>query len=59
LEKARERFPGGLRANTFQKNGPARAFFEKQGFMVVKEGLSPPPENEPDFEYAWIPVPVS
>jgi GNAT superfamily N-acetyltransferase len=55
LAKARERFPDGLRAYTFQKNSPARAFFEKHGFEIVRAGLSPPPENEPDLEYAWRP----
>jgi GNAT superfamily N-acetyltransferase len=53
LEKARERSPDHLRAYTFQKNAPARAFFEKHGFEIVRAGLSPPPENEPDLEYAW------
>lgn len=53
LAKARERFPDGLRAYTFQKNSPARAFFEKHGFEIVRTGLSPPPENEPDLEYVW------
>jgi GNAT superfamily N-acetyltransferase len=53
LAKAKERFPDGLRAYTFQKNSPARAFFEKHGFEIVRAGLSPPPENEPDLEYVW------
>jgi ribosomal protein S18 acetylase RimI-like enzyme len=55
LEKARERSPDQLRAYTFQKNGPARAFFEKHGFEIVRSGISPPPENEPDLEYLWRP----
>ena len=55
LAKARERYPDGLRAYTFQKNSPARSFFEKHGFEVVRAGLSPPPENEPDLEYVWRP----
>ena len=55
LRKARERSPAGLRAYTFQKNNAARAFFEKHGFRVVRAGVSPPPENEPDLEYAWRP----
>ena len=53
LAKARERFPDSLRAYTFQKNSPARAFFEKHGFEIVRAGLSPPPENEPDLEFVW------
>ena len=55
LAMAKERFPEGLRAYTFQKNGPARTFFEKHGFEIVRAGLSPPPENEPDLEYVWGP----
>jgi GNAT superfamily N-acetyltransferase len=53
LAKARELSPSGLRAYTFQKNQAARAFFEVHGFRVVSTGRSPPPENEPDLEYAW------
>ncbi len=56
LAKARERSPDQLRAYTFQKNGPARAFFEQHGFELVRSGISPPPENEPDFEYLWRPA---
>jgi putative acetyltransferase len=53
LNKARECSSDYLRAYTFQKNGPARAFFEKHGFEIVRAGISPPPENEPDLEYLW------
>lgn len=42
---------------TFQKNSPARAFYEKQGFTAVQFGTSPPPENEPDVQYEWLPNP--
>ena len=55
LAKARECSPDQLRAYTFQKNVPARSFFEKQGFEIVRSGISPPPENEPDLEYLWRP----
>ena len=55
LEKAKERSPDQLRAYTFQKNEPARAFYGKHGFGIVRTGLSPPPENEPDLEYLWRP----
>lgn len=55
LAKARERSPDQLRAYTFQKNSAARRFFEKHGFQIVRAGISPPPENEPDLEYAWWP----
>jgi len=56
LAKARERSPDQLRAYTFQKNGPARAFYEKHGFQIIRSGISPPPENEPDLEYMWRPA---
>lgn len=57
LEEAKERSPDQLRAYTFQKNAPAQAFFEKHGFEIVRSGISPPPENEPDYEYMWQPAP--
>ena len=56
LIKARELSPSRLRAFTFQKNSAARSLFEKRGFKAVRAGFSPPPENEPDFEYAWLPA---
>lgn len=43
--------PGRLRLFTFQRNGIARAFYEKHGFSPVSFGVSPPPESEPDVEY--------
>ena len=55
VEKAKELSPDGLRAYTFQKNIAARSFFGRQGFKVVRSGVSPPPENEPDLEYMWKP----
>lgn len=55
LTVAREQRPAGLRAYTFQKNIAGRSFFEKHGFEIVRAGLSPAPENEPDFEYVWSP----
>jgi len=55
LVKARERSPDQLRAYSFQKNSSARAFYEKHGFRIVRSGISPPPENEPDYEYLWRP----
>jgi hypothetical protein len=47
--------PGGLRLFTFQRNVPARSFYEKYGFRAVRFGVSPAPENEPDVEYRWEP----
>ena len=55
LGKARQISPKTLRAYTFRKNVAARAFFEKEGFVMVAEGVSPPPENEPDLLYSWRP----
>lgn len=55
LEKAKELSPDHLQAFTFQKNTKARSFFEKHGFHAVRFFVSPPPENEPDIEYAWKP----
>jgi ribosomal protein S18 acetylase RimI-like enzyme len=55
LEVAKELSPDYLQAFTFQKNVKARAFFEKHGFHAVRFFVSPPPENEPDVEYAWTP----
>ena len=53
LEKARERSPAEIRLFTFQRNAPARAFYEKHGFVAVAFGISPAPELEPDVEYRW------
>jgi ribosomal protein S18 acetylase RimI-like enzyme len=55
LQKAREHSPQRLRLHTFQKNAPARAFYEKHGFKAVRFGYSAAPENEPDVEYQWHP----
>jgi GNAT superfamily N-acetyltransferase len=38
---------------TFQSNANGRAFYEKNGFVAVKFGVSPAPESEPDVEYHW------
>lgn len=56
LAAARERSPNELRLFTFQRNQAARAFYERHGFVVQRLGVSPPPENEPDVEYAWLPA---
>ncbi len=53
LQRARERSPTELRLFTFQRNAPARAFYEKHGFVAVAFGVSPAPELEPDVEYRW------
>ncbi|HZI84306.1 MAG TPA: GNAT family N-acetyltransferase [Casimicrobiaceae bacterium] len=51
LRRARELSPQELRLSTFQRNLPARAFYEHHRFVAF--GSSPPPENEPDVEYRW------
>lgn len=38
---------------TLQINVGARAFYEKNGFVAEKFGVSPAPESEPDVEYHW------
>lgn len=53
LNFAREQSPEHLWLYTLQVNVNARAFYEKNGFVAEKFGISPPPENEPDVEYHW------
>ncbi len=53
LNFARERFPEHIWLYTSQVNVNARAFYEKNGFIAEKFGISPPPESEPDIEYHW------
>jgi putative acetyltransferase len=55
LAHAKALSPGGLELHTHQRNGKARAFYEKHGFAAVRFGVSPPPESEPDIEYWWRP----
>ena len=51
---ARAHSPAELRAYTFQRNLPARAFYERHGFVAIAFGVSPAPENEPDVLYRWL-----
>jgi len=53
LNLARERSPEHVWLYTLQVNASARAFYEKNGFVAEKFGISPPPESEPDVEYHW------
>ena len=55
LAKAIELSPAGIELHTHQKNGKARAFYEKHGLVAVRFGISAPPESEPDVEYHWRP----
>jgi ribosomal protein S18 acetylase RimI-like enzyme len=51
LEFARSRSSEHLWLYTLQSNVNAQAFYEKNGFVAEKYGISP--ENEPDVEYHW------
>ena len=53
LNLARERSPDHVWLYTLQVNTSAREFYEKNGFVAEKFGISPPPESEPDVEYHW------
>lgn len=55
IAHARALSPSGLRLFTFQINHDGRAFYESQGFVAVRLGISPAPESEPDIEYHWKP----
>ena len=59
LDFARQRSPQHLWLYTLQINKNARAFYEKNGFVAEKFGMSPPPESEPDVEYHWRPSSIS
>lgn len=54
LNLAKKQSPHNLSLYTFQKNTPARTFYEKHGFQAVKFGFSPD-EGEPDVLYEWKP----
>jgi GNAT superfamily N-acetyltransferase len=53
LDYAHRLSPEHLWLYTLQINRNARAFYEKNGFVAEKFGMSPPPESEPDVEYHW------
>lgn len=53
LEHARSLSPEHLWLYTLQININGRAFYEKNGFIATKFGVSPAPESEPDVEYHW------
>lgn len=54
VELAKERSPGGLQLWCFQVNGPARRFYEANGFVVAEmtDGAGNE-EREPDIRYEW------
>jgi len=51
IQHARALSPHHLWLYTHVANRMARAFYEKNGFVAVKFGVSPAPELEPDVEY--------
>ncbi|HSK88458.1 MAG TPA: GNAT family N-acetyltransferase [Anaerolineales bacterium] len=53
LEYAHQLSPEHLWLYTLQINSRARVFYEQNGFVPEKFGISPPPESEPDVEYHW------
>lgn len=53
LEFARAEYPNHLWLYTDQANHMARTFYEKNGFVATRFGVTPPPESEPDVEYHW------
>jgi GNAT superfamily N-acetyltransferase len=53
LHVAWKHSPDHLWLYTLQVNVNARAFYEKNGFIAEKFGVSPPPESAPDVEYHW------
>jgi putative acetyltransferase len=53
LDRARQLSPEHIWLYTLQININARVFYEKNGFIAEKFGISPPPESEPDVEYHW------
>ena len=53
LDHARQFSPEHIWLYTLQINVNARVFYEKNGFIAEKFGISPPPESEPDVEYHW------
>ena len=49
--------PDGIELHTHQENHAARALYERQGFIAVEFGITPPPESAPDVKYRWRPQP--
>ncbi|MFZ3498693.1 N-acetyltransferase family protein [Streptomyces sp. 5.8] len=56
LALAKQQRPEGLGLWTFQINGPAQRFYERNGFIAVDrtDGLRNE-EQEPDVRYVWQP----
>jgi ribosomal protein S18 acetylase RimI-like enzyme len=58
MDFARTLSPEHIWLYTLQINTNARAFYEKNGFVIEKFGVSPAPESEPDVEYHWRAKPI-
>ena len=57
MDRAKERRPGGFRLWVFQQNANARRFYERRGFVLVREtDGSRNEERTPDALYAWRPA---
>jgi len=56
LEHAKHLSPMHLWLYTFRMNAGGCTFYEKNGFIPVRFGVSPAPESEPDVEYHWRPA---
>ena len=46
--------PGGLTLHTLVRNLPARAFYERHGFVAGREGVNDV-NGQPNVEYRWSP----
>ena len=55
IAHAKMLYPQGLDLYTHQENAGARALYERHGFVVIRFGISPPPESAPDVVYRWRP----
>ena len=57
MERSKERRPGGFQLWVFQQNENARRFYERRGFVLVREtDGSDNEERTPDALYAWRPA---
>ena len=56
FRQVQRELPGGFDLWVFQRNTPARAFYERHGCRAVEEtDGSGNEEREPDVRYAWTP----